>query len=189
MKVLKWVLFTIGGIIVIVLVASIFIKKEYAVEREIFINRPQAVVFNYVKYLKNQDNYTVWGSLDPQMKREYRGTDGTVGFVAAWDSKNSHVGKGEQEITDIQTGERIDYNLRFMEPFESKAHTYFALAAASENVTKVVWGFDGKMSYPTNFMRLFMNMDKMLGPDFEKGLQKLKEILESQPADTVYYNE
>ncbi|HLN52336.1 MAG TPA: SRPBCC family protein [Lentimicrobium sp.] len=180
MKVLKWILITIVGIIALVLIVALFVKKEYAVERGIVINKPQAVVFDYVKYLKNQDNYSVWAKMDPAMKREYRGTDGTVGFVAAWDSENKHVGKGEQEITGIVEGEKIDYQLRFFEPMESQDHTYFTLANEGENSTKIIWGFDGKINYPMNLMLLFMDMEKMLAPDLEQGLTNLKEIVEKQ---------
>lgn len=187
MRALKWILITIGGIIAIALIMALFIKKEYAVERSIVINKPQAQVFDYVKYLKNQDNYSVWAQMDPAMKKEYRGTDGTVGFVSAWDSENKHVGKGEQEITSIVENERIDYQLRFLEPMESQDHTYLALNAEGDNSTRIVWGFDGKMKYPMNLMTLFMDMEKMLAPDLEKGLVNMKEIIEKQeqPAEAL----
>ena len=98
MKILKKVLLAIACIIGILLITAIFIKKDYAIEREITISKPKQEVFSYVKLLKNQDNYSKWAMLDPKAKKQYKGTDGTVGFVYAWDSDNNKVGKGEEEI-------------------------------------------------------------------------------------------
>jgi hypothetical protein len=158
----------------------LFEKKEMKAEREEIINKPRAEVFNYVKYLKNQNDYSKWGSMDPNMKKEFRGTDGTPGFVSAWESEKDDVGKGEQEIKAIKEGERIDYEIRFRKPMESTASAYMITEDALANQTKVRWGFEGKMDYPFNVMRLFMDMDKMIGDDFAAGLNKLKNTMEKQ---------
>jgi len=118
--------------------------------------------------------------MDPNMKKEYRGTDGIVGFVSAWDSEKPDVGKGEQEIKKITEGERIDFELRFIKPFEATYYAYMTTDSTGTGQTKVKWGFDGKMNYPMNLMLLFMNMDKMLGDDLETGLSNLKTVLEKQ---------
>ena len=92
MRIVKKILIVVVIIIAIPLIIALFIKKEYSIQREITINKPQQEVFNYVKYLKNQDNYSKWVMTDPAMKKDFRGTDGTVGFVYAWDSKNKNAG-------------------------------------------------------------------------------------------------
>src|SRR5690554_3238911 len=117
MKTLKRILIVIGIIIAIPLIAALFVNKEYGVEKEVVIDKPEAVVFEYIKHLKNQDNFSKWATMDPAMNKTYRGTDGTVGFVSAWDSDSASVGSGEQEIMKIVEGERIDYELRFLKPF------------------------------------------------------------------------
>lgn len=178
MKILKIVLYSLLGVIALLLTTAIFVKKEYKVTREITIAKPRQVVFDYVKLLANQNNYSVWATADPNMKKEFRGTDGTIGFVSAWDSPVENVGKGEQEIIGITDGERIDYELRFMEPMESKDHAYMTTTALSDESTKIVWGFDGAMPYPMNLMLLAMDMDAMLGKDLEQGLANLKKIME-----------
>jgi uncharacterized protein YndB with AHSA1/START domain len=178
MRIVKGILFTILGIVVIALITALFVKKEYAVEREVTINKPKQEVFDYLKFLKNQDNYSVWATMDPKMKKEYRGTDGTVGFVSAWDSEKGDVGKGEQEIKKITEGERIDFELRFMKPFESTEPAYMITESTADNQTKVKWGFSGKMKYPMNLMLLCMNMEEMIGKDLETGLNNLKTTLE-----------
>ncbi|MEO5593601.1 MAG: SRPBCC family protein, partial [Chitinophagaceae bacterium] len=142
------------------------------------INRPVSEVFDYIKYLKNQDLYSVWAKRDPNMKKEFRGIDGTVGFVSAWESDQKNVGKGEQEILNIEDGNRLDFELRFIEPFEAKDNAYMITRPLNDTRTNVKWGFKGKMNYPMNFMMLFMNMENMLGKDLADGLANLKRILE-----------
>ncbi|GAB3523847.1 SRPBCC family protein [Emticicia fontis] len=178
MKILKTILFVILGIVAVCLIAALFIKKDYAVEKEVVINKPKAEVFDYIKMLKNQNNYSVWAKIDPNMKKEFKGTDGTVGFVSAWDSEDSNVGKGEQEIKNIVEGERVDYNLHFMKPFDSSSDAYMATESVDSTHTKVKWGFVGKMAYPTNLMLAFMDMNEAVGKDFATGLSNLKGLLE-----------
>lgn len=171
------VLYIILGIIAALLLAGLFIGKECKVNREVVINKPVGEVFNYIKSLKNQDNFSKWGSMDPKMTKSYRGTDGTVGFVSAWEG-NKKVGKGEQEITGITEGKKIDFDLRFEKPFKSLANAAMTTEAVTDSSTKVTWGFVTKMVYPMNIMKLFMNMEKMVGNDFSTGLNNLKALLE-----------
>jgi hypothetical protein len=178
MKILKTTLFVILGIVALCLIVALFVKKDYAVEKEIVINQPKSVVFDYIKMLKNQNNFSVWAKMDPAMKKEFRGTDGTVGFVSAWDSENGNVGKGEQEIKNIVDGERVDYNLHFIKPFESSSDAYMITESVDSTHTKVKWGFEGKMAYPTNLMLVVMDMNEAIGKDFSTGLANLKGLLE-----------
>lgn len=178
MKILKKILIGIVILIVLVLITALFVNKEYSVEREQTINKPKQEVFDYIKLLKNHGSFNVWSMMDPEMKTEYTGTDGTVGFKSAWDSKNENVGKGEQTISKITDGERVDFDLHFIKPFEGIAKAYMTTTAVAENQTTVKWAFESKMPYPMNIMLLFMNMDTMLGADLEKGLLNLKNNLE-----------
>lgn len=180
MKLLKKFFLAIIVIIVLILVVALFVKKEYSVESNITINKTKSEVFDYVRFLKNQDNFSVWSKMDPNMKKDFKGTDGAVGFISAWESKNKNVGSGEQEIIKIVDGERIEYELRFLEPFESTSHTYMTTEIFKDSLTIVKWGFDGKMDYPSNLMLLFLNMEKMIGKDLDNGLYNLKTILENE---------
>jgi hypothetical protein len=182
MKILKTILIVVAAIIVILLAIPLFLDKDYKVEREITINRSNQEVFDYVKMLKNQNDFSVWAKMDPNMKKDFKGTDGTVGFISAWESNHENVGKGEQEIKNIEQGKRIDYELRFKEPFESTAGASMSTEAVSETQSKVKWSFNGHMNYPMNIMTLFMDMDKMLGKDLSGGLKNLKDIMEKQPS-------
>ncbi len=178
MKLISKIGIIASGIVSVPLIAALFVKKKYAVDREVTIKRSRQEVFDYIKYLKNQDHYSKWATMDPLMKKTYQGTDGTVGFISGWSSEKDDVGKGEQEIVNIKEGERIDYELRFKKPFKSTSPAYMTLESEMGNRTKVKWGFSGQMDYPMNLMLLFMDIEKMVGNDLEEGLQRLKVQLE-----------
>lgn len=166
------------GLIVLLLIIAAFSKKKYSVSTEITIKQPKQLVFDYLKLLKNQDNFSKWALMDPNMSKEYRGTDGTVGFVSAWDSNKKNVGKGEQEIRKIKEGEQIDFEIRFIKPFAGLAQAYLSTDSLSDEVTLVKWGFTSKMAYPLNLMLLVMSMEKNIADDLHTGLLNLKKMLE-----------
>ncbi|MEZ5308346.1 MAG: SRPBCC family protein [Pyrinomonadaceae bacterium] len=155
-----------------------FVPTNYAVERETVVNKPIGDVFAYVKILKNQNEWGPWVKRDPKIKLTSEGTDGTVGYISRWDSEDVNVGAGEQEITKIEEGKRIDYKLRFKKPFESESDSYVTTEAVGADKTKVKWGFTGEMPRPMNLMLLFVDMDAEVGKDFDAGLSNLKSIVE-----------
>lgn len=179
MKILKPLLIAIVVIIAIPLIAALFLKNEFNVSREIIIDKSKQEVWDYSKYLKNQNDWSVWGTMDPQMKVSFKGNDGEVGFISAWESEHDSVGKGEQEITKIEDGRRIDYELRFLEPMAATNYAYMTFDSLDVAKTKVTWGFSGKMPYPMNAITLFVDFDEMLGKDFSQGLANLKAKLET----------
>jgi uncharacterized protein YndB with AHSA1/START domain len=164
--------------IVAIAAAVMLTPTGFKVEREVTINKPKAEVFAYLKQIKNQSVWGPWHKKEPTMKQEFRGTDGEVGFVSYWKGETQDVGEGEQEIKGIVEGERIETELRFMKPFESKADAYLITEGVSDDQTKVKWGFTGDMPRPANLMLLLMDMDKEVGKDFAEGLSSLKTILE-----------
>jgi hypothetical protein len=178
---MKKILGIIGGLLLLVVIVLavlvIITPSDFKVEREVTINKPKAEVFDYVRLLKNQNDWGPWVKKDPAIKQEYKGNDGEVGFVSSWDSKMEDVGAGEQEIKKI-TDSQIDSELRFKKPFESTAQAFMILEETSPTSTKVKWGFTGNMPKPMNLMLVFMNMDKEVGKDFDEGLKNLKTILE-----------
>lgn len=174
---MKKALYILLGIIAIFILAATLMPKEYAVEREIIINKPKSEVFAYLKPLKNQYDWSVWMIKDPDVKKTYRGTDETVGFIARWEG-NEEVGVGEQEIKKISEGERIDTELRFIKPFESTNDAYMITEIVGPEQTRVKWGFTGSMPIPMNVFLPFMGMEDSVGKDFSDGLKNLKKILE-----------
>jgi hypothetical protein len=178
---IKKILLALGGLIALLVLAIgilVFVSPtDFRVEREIVINKPRAEVFAYAKMLKNQNEWGPWAKKDRAMKQEYKGTDGEPGFISAWDSENQEVGAGEQEIKKVSDS-RIETELRFKKPFESKSDAYMNLEDAGEGKTKVKWGFSGSMPRPMNLFMLIMDMDKEVGKDFQEGLGSLKSVLE-----------
>jgi len=147
------------------------------IEKTLLIGKSPREVFDYLKYTRNQDNFSVWNMADPGMKKEQSGTDGEVGFIYRWDSQNKNVGAGEQEITAIIPGKRIDFALRFFRPMKNVGKTSFIIEAAGNEKSQVKWIFDSPSKFP---MVLFAPIFKrMLGKDLEKGLENLKRLLEN----------
>ncbi|AWH85027.1 polyketide cyclase [Flavobacterium album] len=177
MKILKKILIVILILVALSFVIALFVKNEVTVEREVVINKPRAEVFEYVRHIKNQDSFSVWNMADPDKKKSFTGTDGTKGFVYTWEG-NDQVGAGDQEITGITEGSRVDMALRFRRPMEDEGTAYMTTDDAGEGSTKVKWGTTFINSYPKNFMNLFM--DSMLGGDMEKSLGNLKQNLETK---------
>ncbi|MDC1460348.1 SRPBCC family protein [Flavobacteriaceae bacterium] len=156
------------------MVIALFVDNDYNVENGILIQQPKAVVFDYVKSRRNQDKFSKWANIDPNIKKSYSGTDRKVGFVSAWESDHPEVGKGEQEIIKITEGQRIDFEFRFFEPFAEVYTGYMITEAVSATETKVRWGFDGRMDYPFNLMLLNSSFQNTMKKDFGIRLQNLK---------------
>ncbi|RKE94968.1 SRPBCC family protein [Ichthyenterobacterium magnum] len=173
-----YILYIVIALLVILVALALFAPKTYEVNRSIVINKPLPEVFSYLKHIKNQDYWSPWKKRDPNMKQEFVGTDGEVGFIAKWDG-NKEVGLGEQEIIKIVENDRVEARLRFFKPWKSESDAVTSVEAVDNNQTKVTWGFLGKNKVPANIFMMLYNVDKHVGKDFEEGLASLKEILEN----------
>ena len=180
MRFLLKLLFLLLSILAIVLIVGLFVDGDFSVSRKATINQPKEVVFDYLSLIGNQQEYGVWQKKDPNIVIKTKGVDGTVGFISSWDSQKEEVGKGEQEITKIVDNELIATELRFIRPMETTSQAYLEITEESSNSSSVEWRFEGGSPYPWNIFALFMDMDKEIGPDLDKGLKNLKSILESQ---------
>jgi effector-binding domain-containing protein len=152
-------------------------KKDYAVERSIVIDAPTDVVWQQVKYFENWQHWSPWYAKDSTMEWMLSGTDGEIESGYSWTSENS--GAGEMNMTSLIEGEEVKYHTHFLDPFESESDGYVQVAEI-EGGTEVKWGFHGQLK---GIAALFMNMDKMVGPDFEEGLELLKSHAENIPAE------
>ncbi|TBN06320.1 polyketide cyclase [Hyunsoonleella flava] len=170
-------IYLILGVVAVFVMLILIAPKKFDVKRSIIIDNTLPEVFQYLKHIKNQDEWSPWKKKDPNMKQEFEGIDGEVGFVAKWEG-NRDVGIGEQEITKIVENETIESQLRFFKPWKSESNAYLRLEEVTPNKTKVVWGFSGENKIPINVFFLFFSMDKAVGKDFDEGLASLKLILE-----------
>lgn len=167
-------LYIIGAIILLIALLAFVTPTAFEHKAEIVINKHKTEVFEYLKSLKNQNNWGVWNQMDPEMKQVFTGTDASVGFISVWEGKKA--GKGAQEIKKITEGERIDLELRFEKPFKVTNSVYYTTTTVEGNKTKVVWVMYGNSPRPFNIV--FRLMKGSLLKDFNKGLANLKAILE-----------
>jgi hypothetical protein len=171
---------TIATIIILLLIIALFSRKSYRIERSIIISKPISDVFNYLRHIKNQDYYNKWVMRDPNMQKSFTGTDGTKGFIYAWDG-NKQAGAGEQEIRGIENNKRVEVEIRFVRPFKGIAYSTIETESpnsAPSNSTAVKWSFTSKMNYPLNIFLVITSIEKQLGKDLESSLVNLKAILE-----------
>ena len=175
MNIIIIILLIVAGIIGLLLLIALFMKKEHYVKREIIINAPRQKVFDYVKLLKNQDEFNKHAMAGPDRKREFKGTDGTVGYIYSW-SGDKNAGVGEKEIKNIIEGKRIEMEIRFVKPMTASASIIMDTESLSDDQTKVSWGNAGVLKYPFNIM--IPMMEKHVKKDMNISLSTLKNILE-----------
>jgi len=175
MTILITVLLIIAGIIALLLIMALFMKKEHYAKRDIIINAPQQKVFDYIKLLKNQDTFNEGAMAGSDRKKEFKGTDGTVGYIYAW-SGDKDAGEGEKEIKKIIEGKRIEMEIRFVKPFSAVGYIIMDTDAISDSQTKVSWSNAGTLKYPLNMM--ISMVEKSVAKGMDKSLSTLKNILE-----------
>ncbi len=130
-------LYAILAILGLIVLLALITPKTYNVCRSITVNQPISEVFNYLKLIKNQNEWSPWKKKDPNMKQEFTGTDGEVGFISKWEG-NKAVYTGEQEIINIINNESIESQLRFFKPWKSQSDAYLTVHKIDERTTNVV---------------------------------------------------
>lgn len=178
MKIVKRIVLFILLIVGALLIFGMFLPSKYKVERTVLINAPKESVWNQVVYYKNFNNWSYWYSLDSTAKTSVVGTDGQKGCKYTWDSKNGKVGSGEQTRGEIKPMEYIESHLHFTAPMESSSEGYTKLADSAGGI-KVSYGVTGENSLISRIVVFFLGgMEKLVGPAFEKSMEKLKSICE-----------
>ena len=177
MNIIITILLVLAGIIALLLIIAFFIKKQHYVNREIIINTPRQKVFDFLKLLKNQEQFNKWATRGKEnRKEEFKGTDGTVGFIYAWSSDKS-AGQGEKEIKNIIEGKKIETEIRFVKPMKLAASVIFEMESLSDNQTKLNMINTGAIKYPMN---IFVPIaEKKFPKDMDESLATLKNILEN----------
>ena len=149
---------------------------NYTVERSTKINAPASAIYEQIADFHRWTAWSPWEGLDPDMKRTYSGPESGPGAAYAW-SGNRKAGEGQMEITQAAPPSRVEVALDFLKPFKSSSITTFDLVAEGE-ATRVIWTMTGPKTLMTRVIGLFKSMDKMIGPDFEKGLDRLATVTE-----------
>ena len=152
--------------------------EQYVVERAETIAASAEEIFARVGNLEGWEAWSPWAELDPEMDIVYSGEQGTVGSSYHW-TGNRKVGEGRMTLAEVDQDERVKIDLEFMKPFKAQNITEIVLSPEGD-ATEVTWRMTGDKTFMVKVMSLFgRNMDKMVGPDFEKGLAKLKLVSES----------
>ena len=174
---LTTILVIIVVVIAIILLLAMSKPNSFRVERGAAIQAPPERIFPLINEFPNWPRWSPWEKLDPAMKKDMSGPPSGVGSSYAWEG-NSKAGKGRMEITESDQPRRVKIDLNFIKPFKSNNVTEFNLQPR-DGGTHVHWTMDGPAPLMTKVMMVFMNMDKMVGKDFEEGLANLKRVAEA----------
>ena len=152
----------------------------YTVERAATIEAAPTRVYEQIADFHNWTRWSPWEDLDPNLQRTYSGAPAGVGAAYAW-SGNRKAGQGRMEIVEATEPSTVRIDLRFEKPFKARNDSVFTIEQAGSG-SRVTWSLTGRKTLMTKVMGLFTSMDKMIGPDFEKGLARLKETAETSGA-------
>ena len=150
--------------------------SSFRVERSIAINSSPEAVFAIISDLHEGINWSPWEELDPNMKKVFSGPEKGVGSKLAWDG-NDDVGAGSQEIITAESPSKLVTKLVFLRPFEATNHAEFSIKQEGSG-SEITWAMYGENNFGSKLFGCFVNMDEMIGKDFEKGLSKLKKYSE-----------
>jgi hypothetical protein len=152
----------------------------YTVERAATIEAQPSRVYEHIIDFRNWTSWSPWEDLDPNLQRTYTGPSAGVGAAYAW-SGNRKAGQGRMEIVDATEPSTVRIDLLFEKPFKARNECVFTIETTGSE-SRVTWSLTGRKTLLTKVMGLFTSMDKMIGPDFEKGLARLKTTAEAQTA-------
>ena len=166
-------IFLVLGAVVGIFVAFVATRpSEYKVERSLLMGVQASEIYRRVVTFRKWTSWSPWANLDPSMTVEYSGPKGAVGSVYYWKG-NDKVGEGRMTMTGAVKDQLVEIKLEFIMPWEQTSKTSFTFQPEGPG-TKVTWSMTGERDLVGKLFGLFMDMDKMVGPDFEKGLQALK---------------
>ncbi len=152
--------------------------SEYHIVRSATISAPASDVFAQVNDFHHWEAWSPWAKLDPAAKNTFEGPSAGPGAIFKW-SGNDEVGEGMMTLLDSKPDELIRIKLDFVRPFEDTCTVEFTFQPQTDK-TLVTWSMSGRNNFIGKFFCLFMDMDKMVGGDFEKGLASMKSVAEAK---------
>ena len=171
------------AVVVVVLLAAVLVfaatkPDTFRVQRVTSIKAPPEKIFPYINDLRSFGTWSPYEKKDPAMQRTFSGPASGKGAVYEWDG-DKNVGKGRMEIADTAPPSKVAIKLDFVRPFEAHNIVEFTLAPKGDS-TDVTWAMQGPVPYVAKIMHVFVDMDSMVGKDFEAGLANLKTVAEKQ---------
>jgi hypothetical protein len=176
---LKKIILVLVVVVGLLLAVIAMQPAAFVIERFALVKAPADVVYGHVAELRAWEAWSPWAKMDPQMKSTYAGPAAGVGASTSWDGPQA--GTGRMTITATEPGETIDIRLEILAPFEATNRARFTFVPAGED-TKVVWRMEGTNGFVGKALSLFMDMDEMVGSDFERGLASMKTVAEADAA-------
>ncbi len=176
-KLLLALVFSLLAVPLLVVAVALTRPDTFQVERSTRLAAPPAAVYATVVDFRQWERWSPWAKLDPKQKTTLVGEG--VGAVYTW-SGDDKVGSGRMTIVEAVPDARVGIKLEFLSPFETTNETTFVIAADGAG-SRLTWLMKGRHGFVGRAMSIFMDMDKMIGPDFEKGLASLKVELERPP--------
>lgn len=180
MQVLKKIGLGLLGLVLVLAIVSLFLPSKVTVTRTATIKAPITAVFDQVNVLQNWEKWSPWHRIDPKMLLSYEGPDAGVGARYNWFSDHPNVGNGSLTITDSKVNERIDTKMQF--EGQDDGFGYYLFEETPEG-TKITWSMEADMGYNPVGRYFGLMLDGMIGPDFEKGLENMRAVLEQPTAE------
>jgi hypothetical protein len=175
--------FLIDVVLFVVILAVVFAvvvalrPAEFRIARTATMSAPAPVVFDQVNDFHHWDAWSPWAKIDPAMKQTYEGAPAGTGAIYTWIG-NKQVGEGRMTILESRPSDLVKIKLEFMKPFKATNAAEFTFQPQGAQ-TAVTWSMSGRNNFFLKAFGLFMNMDKMIGGDFEKGLASMKAVSEA----------
>jgi uncharacterized protein YndB with AHSA1/START domain len=176
-RMLKRILVALAVIVVVFVAVVAMQPSEFRVARTATIAAPAAAVFAQVNDFHKWEAWNPWAKLDPAMKQTYEGAPAGTGAIYTW-AGNNEVGEGRMTLTESRPSDLIRIKLEFLRPFAATSTAKFTLKPEGDQ-TAVTWSMAGRNNLTAKAIHLFMDMDKMIGGQFEVGLARMKVVVET----------
>lgn len=173
----KMIVLAVVAIVVVFVVIVAMQPSEFRIERSATIPAPAEFVFSQVNDFHNWEAWSPWAKLDPAVKNSFEGPEAGPGAIFKW-SGNDKVGEGTMTLTESRPNDLIRIKLDFVRPFEDTSTAEFTFKLQG-NQTLVTWTMFGRKNFIGKAVCLFMNMDKTVGGEFEKGLAQMNAAVEA----------
>lgn len=179
MRALKTILIIVVALVGLLLILGLTGPKTSEVKRSVVVNAKPETVYPYISSLRETHQWGPWIDMEKEVKGDWTGDDGTIGSSMSW--QGDTLGSGSQTIVAMEENKKVSTDLKFIEPWESTSKVDMVLTPETDSTTRVDWIMVGQNEgFMPRLMARFMDLDNMIGPDFERGLAKLKSRVEEK---------
>ena len=176
-KILLSVIVIVSAVVALFCVVAAFQPEDFVITRTASIEAPPSAIFEQIDDFHNWETWSPWAKIDPTMRSTYSGPAKGVGAAYAW-SGNGDAGEGKMTILESRPPNHIKIDLEFAKPIAARNVIEFAMVTEGDK-TNVTWTMTGKRNFGMKAFSLLVNMDKLVGSDFEKGLSQLRSKVET----------